>query len=326
MSMKEYPSRENVRFKYSVYAVIFGADETLLKIKLHDGFSFKRLSLIPHVDNLDKIFDTNNMGLRRDYETARLDHETLDVICAVKSETYTRSVTGSYDQYHQKSDDDLIRLDNQIRIIRLIVEAPLRFKRMACNLSSERYLMVNDMSTVINCNEIIPIAEAIKTNPISSFHCSEKEAEMITSALSEIHLPLQDELLNICHGYYDLSYHTEKYISITLLITALEILFLEKNTKGKKEILAKRCSVYLFCDEAKSVIKDNYKKIKAVYKKRSEFVHDGKVSKITDDDILYLRECGRNSLLKALSLTENKKQRIERIKNYVEQNNDIFGE
>ena len=106
----------------------------------------------------------------------------------------------------------------------------------------------------------------------------------------------------------------------------MEIMFLEKNTKGKKEILTKRCSIYLFCYEEKSVIKDNYEKIKAVYKKRSEFVHDGKVSDITDDDILYLRECVRNSLLKALSLTENKKQRIERIKTYVEQNNDFFGE
>lgn len=315
-----------MRFKYSVYAVIFGADETLLKIKLHDGFSFKRLSLIPHIDNLDKIFDTNSIDLRRDYESARLDQETLDVICAVKSESYTRSVTGCSEQYYKKLDEDLNLLDNQIRIIRLIKEAPLRFKIMACSFSSERYLMVNGMSTAINYNEIIPIAEAIKTTPISSFHCSDKEAKIINSALSEIQLPLQDKLLNICHGYYDLSYHTEKYISITLLITALEIMYLAKNTKGKKEILAKRCSVYLFSSEEKSEIKDNYDRIKAVYKKRSEFVHNGKVSDIADDDILYLRDCVRKSLLKALSHSENKNQRIDRIRLYVEQHNEIFGE
>lgn len=71
-------------FSYMVCAVMFGADETLLNIQLRDGFSFVRKSLIPLKDHLDSVLETDAMGLRRDYETARISPQSLDVICAIK--------------------------------------------------------------------------------------------------------------------------------------------------------------------------------------------------------------------------------------------------
>lgn len=315
---------DDLQFDYSVYAVIFGADETLLNISLKDGFSFKRLSLMPRKDGLDKVFDTDSLGLRVDYEGARIDNDTLDVICAVKRKRYLRSVIGCDKQFDEESYTDLVSLDNQIRVIRLLNEAPVRFKKIVSRLHSEEYIMVNDVRSEMNIKCSRPIGEAIRTQPFSRFHCSDDEAKEINRGIVDIHFPLHDELLNSCHMYYDLSYHTEKFISITLLTTALEILFLENDHGSKKEMLAKRCACYLY-DEPQ-IIRSTYDKLKDQYKKRSEFVHDGKANGILDEDILFLRECVRMSLLKVMSSTESKKQRITKLQSIVVTHNSLFGE
>lgn len=324
IKMTDYPSKDNLLFTYSICAVIFGTDDSVQNIKLLDGFSFKKLSLIPHVDHLDSVFDTNAIGLRRDYEPARLNKQTLDVICIVKQKKYTRSVNGCVEKFYDDSDKDLISIDNQIRVIRLIKECPIRFKRIAFHLNSEKYIIADDVQSAVDINDIFPVSEAIKTVPISKFSCTKEEAEIINQKLKEISFPLKEELQNICHRYYDLSYHTEKFISITLLITSLEILFLKKGEKAKSSILSKRCSVFISDDY--SMITANYIRLKTMYDKRSLFIHEGKSYCIIDEDIIFLRECVRKSLLKAMSLAEDKRQRIKKIKGFVEQHNELFGE
>lgn len=317
-------AKDDLQFEYSVCAVIFGADESLLKINLLDGFSFKRMSLKPSVDGLDKIFDTNTMSLRRDYELARINTDNLDVICAVKHKEYKRSVLGCDKQFDAELNADYISLDNQIRAIRLFVEGPVRYKKIAFHYRSEEYIMVNDVRSNINMDGIFPIGEAVRTQPISKFHCTDEDAKKINRDLIGISFPFHDEALNSSHVYYDLSYHTEKFISITLLTTALEILFLENDHGSKKEMLAKRCACYLY-DEPQ-IIRSTYDKLKDQYKKRSEFVHDGKANGILDEDILFLRECVRKSLLKVMSSTESKKQRITKLQSIVVTHNSLFGE
>ena len=122
-----------VNCTYSVYAVIFGADESLLSIHLKDGFSFERVSLIPSVGHLDILFNTTDMNLRRDYETARIDETSLDVICAVKETAYKQTISSLDTQFEQDADRDLESLDNQIRGLRLLKEGPVRFKKIAFN-------------------------------------------------------------------------------------------------------------------------------------------------------------------------------------------------
>ena len=73
-----------VRFFYTVTAVVFGADETLLDIELVNDFKFVKRGLMPLVDHLDTVFETDAMGLRRDYEASVVDKEHLGVICVEK--------------------------------------------------------------------------------------------------------------------------------------------------------------------------------------------------------------------------------------------------
>lgn len=299
-----------VKSTYTVHAVIFGADESLLKISLTDNFSFTRLSLVPVKNNLDRIFDTTAFGLRREYETARIDDHTLDVICAVKKETVEQSPVSLESKFNSIVDLDLVSLDNQIRAIRLMKEGPVRFKKMAAHLDFVKE--DGEVSIPCNYNAIIPIGEAMTTRPISKFHCDEKELTFLNSTISKLAFPLGDALFNACHRYYDLSYHTEPCVSVTLLTTALEILFLERNANSKRQKIAKRCAEFLF-DNAEQNRVATYKCLVSLYDKRSDFVHEGRAENISKEDIISLRAYVRDSLLKAISLSESKSQRINRL-------------
>ena len=305
-----------VTCSYSVHAVIFGVDESLLNIQLKDGFCLKKLSLIPHVSHLDKIFDTTDLGLRREYETARIDLDTLDVICAVKQIEYTEAIPLLENRFEQDIDEDLISLDNQIRVIRLLNEGPVRFKKIAFH---QNWIQnIEGMGIPCNHNSIVPIGEAMKTNSISTFHCGAGEVASLNNAIITMSFPLSDNILNTCHTYYDLSYHTEMCVAVTLLTTALEMLFLKRNEKDKQKKLSKRCAVFI-ADNDYQKARTAYDNLKTLYDKRSDFVHEGKLLPITTGDIIELRGYVRDSLLKALSLSENKDQRITRLTQYISQ-------
>lgn len=313
---------KTVECTYTVHAVIFGADESLLRIRLNDGFFFKRMSLIPGTSHLDTVFETTDMNMRRDYENARIDESSLDVICAVKERMYKQAVASLDTQFEEDADKDLISLDNQIRAIRLLKEGPVRFKKIAFN---QNYNYQNEDYTIpCNHNCVDPIGEAMTTKPVSVFHCDDGEVASINKELSRLSFPLSDSLLDSCHKYYDLSYHTEPCIAITLLTTALEILFLERNAKSKRKTLAKRCAVFLHEKDAQRLQKA-YNDLIAFYDKRSDFVHEGTTTDITDADIISLRAVVRDALLTSLYLSENKDQRITRLKQVVANNMWLSG-
>lgn len=304
---------EKSEFLYMVCAVMFGADETLLNIQLRDGFSFVRKSLIPLKDHLDSVFETDAMGLRRDYETARISPQSLDVICAIKEVTIDLNNSDAPNFFHEENDKNLIALDNQIRAIRFLEECPLRCKKIAFRMDSEPR-NINGTEFCDSFCEIFPVNESLGTIEITKLNCDETISDKINRELPLISFPLTDELLNMCHVYYDLSYHQGRHLSITLLTTALEMIYLGKED-AKKEKLAKRCAVYLY-DRRENQI-DCYNSLRQIYKKRSNFVHEGIFDQIEDKDILLLRHYVRKSIFKALSNKTNKKQRITNLKHKI---------
>lgn len=300
--------------KYSVYAVIFGADDSILNITLKDGFCFKRVSLIPRVGKLDKIFDATDFGLRRDYETARVDQNTLDVICAVKENSFTQDSLPLHERFETDVDHDLVSLDNQLRILRLIKEGPVRFKKIAFRQDIEYF--DDGLVRHGSYGDIVPVGEAMVTKSISQFHCDENEIAYINKQIQELSFPLNDSLLNAVHKYYDLSYHVEHCVAVTLLMTALEMMFLDREEGQKQRKLSKRCAAYLYEGNNPQIRAEN-NILFTLYNKRSTFVHEGNETSITDNNIITLREYVRKSLLMALTQTESKQQRIDRLKNYI---------
>ena len=304
---------DNCMYTVTICAVIFGADETLLNVNIGEEFIFRRMSLIPCKDCLDIILETDAMGLRIDYETARID-ETLDVICVFKTHTVSLDNTGAAKYYKKMCDNVLKYLDDSMRVIRLFYEGSVHFKKLYVKMESETAL-IGETEVSNNFNSVIPVGEFMNTSMISKFHCEDKEINKLNNNISLIKFPLADVLLNNCHRYYDLSYHQNNFISITLLITCLEILFLNSEN-AKKEKLAKRCSVFLY--DSKDERLNCYNKLLKAYKKRSDFVHDGDRLQIKNEDILFLRDCVRKSLIKYLYNKCSKKNIIQKLKKTIE--------
>lgn len=147
----------------------------------------------------------------------------------------------------------------------------------------------------------MPVGEAYNVKTIKKLHCD--NTGILRAEMNKITLPYQIKYLNQCHLLYDRSYLVTLQEAEILLITSLEILFL-KSENSKKERLSKRCATYIF--ESKEERVECYKKLTSEYKKRSDFVHDGNSIGIGEEDILFLRECVRGSLIKLLHGKEEK--------------------
>ncbi len=317
--VSEFNSKKQ-KYSYTMTAVVFGADETLLNIELVNGFKFVKRSLMPLVDHLDTVFETDAMGLRRDYETAVVNKNRLEVICVEKNVLFELESNEAYQAFHQYSVNDFASIDDQIRTIRFLNEGALRLKKMAVKMSSDE-AKVDGVNTASHYNMIFPISESYVSKPLALLHLDDDAILKTNFQIKNNLIPLSDTSLNICHAYYDLSYFNETYVSIVLLITALEMIFLKGEPKEKKKMLAKRSAVYLYDDE-KQVL-SHYENIKRIYKKRSDFVHDGKYQDIVTDDIIFLRQCLRTIILKLLDDSRNKSERIKALKQKVQK---IWGE
>jgi len=306
---------KNARYSYTVTAVVFGADETLLNVELTNGFKFVKRSLMPLVDHLDSVFETDAMGLRRDYEPAIVCSENLSVICVEKKLSLEIDNRDANTIFNQNTVNDFASIDDQIRTIRFLNEGALRIKKIAFKMSSEK-LTDRGVNMSRHYNAIVPISESYASKPLALLHLDDDAILRTNLQIKKNLIPFSDTSLNICHAYYDLSYFNETYVSIVLLITALEMIFLN-GEKGKKEILSKRSAVYLYDDEEQ--VFAHYQKIKSIYKKRSDFVHDGKYQDITMNDIVFLRECLRTIILKLFDDKRSKKERVSELKERVQQ-------
>lgn len=318
--MDELFYSKNLMYNYHVCAVIFGADKSILNIKLKDGFCFNLKSIYSRDDNLTEIFQTDVSGLQRNYYSTLVD-ENYNVICIEKDINVELNPKNVEEYWNKVNDEDLKSIDDQLRIIRLMKEGPIRCKSISFNLNP-----VEKVESVIQPTSyysLFPFSESYPTKNISIISCDADDILTINKTIKNITFPLEDDLLNSCHGFYDLSYHTELYISIVLLTTALETLFLQSD-RCKKDILSKRCSCFI--SNSLDEVSDFYSRLKDVYKKRSDFLHDGKASTIEESDVLFLRNCVRRSLIKAIDKKQTKKQRIAYLKKYVESNKQLFGE
>lgn len=226
------------------------------------------------------------------------------------------------DVFDELTNSDLVALDNQFRILRLYKEAAVRFKKVSFTLKAISPIIFPNTNK-IEFHSIIPIGEAINAPNISRVHIDEDDISEINAALSDFVLPIPDTIINIAHVFYDLSYHTDKFVSVTSLITSLEVLFLLSDEKCKKEKVSKRCASFI-CEQEE--IPKTFNKLKDEYKKRSEIVHDGNTGNIQNDDILFLRHCVRKSIIKALNRGDDKVARVSMLRLFVGDNQKLFGE
>ena len=144
------------KYYYAMTAVVVGADETLLNIELANGFKFVKRSLMPF-DHLDDVFETDSIGLRRDYETAVVDKKHLSVICVEKKLSLEIDSQDANTKFNQNTVNDFASIDDQIRTIRFLNEGALRLKKIAFKMSSEK-ASNHGVNMSSHYNAIVPIS------------------------------------------------------------------------------------------------------------------------------------------------------------------------
>lgn len=303
-----YGINQNFEYTTTICGVIFGVDESILNVKLPNDYMFKRMSLIPQKNNLDSLFETDAMGLRRSYESAKINDD-LDVICIHKIFTIRLTQIEAEEYYSKMSYEAIVETDRLIRAIRLFFECNLFYKQLSVQMKSKEYL-INGTSYSSNFGLIFPVGEALGTKVKSIFSYSKIDIEILNAWLLSFQFP-ESELLMNCIGLYDLSYHQEDFVSLTLLIACLEMLFLDSESY-KKEKLAKRCAVLLFEEKTRRL--ECFNRLREIYKNRSDFVHDGKFEGIKGDDVLFLRKCIRSAIIEFLNESYSKKNVLCKLK------------
>lgn len=84
------------------------------------------------------------MEFRREYECVSLDRETLDVACVYKEYNYIDKDNSAQSYYDHISSELVTSLDDQIRAIRLLLEGPVRYKKLAVKMNSDLISHEND--------------------------------------------------------------------------------------------------------------------------------------------------------------------------------------
>lgn len=311
---------EKLKYKYQVCAVIFGADKSILDIKLKDDYLFVLKSIYSKDDGLTELFQTDVSGLQRNYYSTIVDDD-YNVICIEKIIEIELNPKTAREYWDKVNNDDLVSIDNQLRIIRLIKEGPIRCKSISFNLKPIE--KVDGIMQPSSFYSLFPFSESYPTKNVSTINCNDRDIDLLNKALERIKFPLEDRLLNSVHIFYDLSYHTEFCVSVSLLITALEMLFLNSEN-SKREKISKRCAVYI--SNSEDEITALYKKLKSSYKLRCDFIHDGDIRNIGETTVLFLRDCVRRALLKSILAQETKCNIIKESKEFIEHNPNLFAD
>lgn len=294
---------EDTKWNYTVTicAVLHGCDESLVGLDLGRGFKIIKKSLIP-IDNLDEVFEMDAVGLRREYEDAIIDADTLSVACIFKEYNYVEDAASAHSYFKEVGSKSLKYLDDKIRAIRLILEGPIRFKKLAIKIVSDKKLIVQTRVGT-RFSSIMPIGEAYDVKTIKKVHCN--DLEWLSSEMNKITFPLAIEYINLAHIFYERSYLVTLPEAEVLLITSLEILFLDSNS-AIKEKLSKRCATFLYETQEDRV--RVYKRLRSEYKKRCDIVHDGNIFDVSEESIIFLRKLVRESILKLLNIPRDKKK------------------
>lgn len=289
------------KYHVVICAVLFGCDDSFVGLDLGKGLGITRKSLHPK-DRLNDIFGVDAMELRREYECARLDETTLDVACIFHEYDFFDEISSPESYYDTISSEMCTYLDDQVRALRLHVEGPVRYKKLAINMHCEP-CRIGETSTSSSYISIMPIGEAYNVHTIKKAHYD--SVGSLRDKMNKITFPIQVNYLHQCHLLYDRSYLVTLQEAEVLLITCLEVLFV-KAEQGKREQLAKRCAIFLF--DSKEERLECYKELCSQYKYRSEFVHEGNASSISEKGILFLRKCVRDSLIKLLNFDRYKRK------------------
>lgn len=300
-----------LKIKYEIKAILFGVDETIINnLKLGNSYFVEKASMTNN--KLWEAFDYTAFGLRRMYEEAKLN-SNLEVALLKKVDevSYDNAVL-IIDQGWFVDEKDIIDIiydyeteqmnyvDEKMRIIRLFSENGFNIKELLIN--AEVINQEND-EVVLNHNSKIPFPDRIIGVTEKLSLSNSDEIIKINNFISKVNLKFKDskfspKILSSAAFLYDQSY-TSPVVTLRFMVgvIGLESLLVDGNSELSYR-LSRNCAMLLSSnlDEYLELLT----KMKKIYKKRSDYVHNGIVKSLEEKEVIEVRSILRNVIFRII--------------------------
>lgn len=303
-----------IKIEYFVKAILSGVEESIIgNLEFGNNYSIIKDSLSN--PKLWEDFDYTVFGIRRMYESSRLNDTNLEIALLNKNFEETHEIAEQEDSsvdfdkiyilIDELEDRELKYVDETMRNIRLFSDNCFNIKEILFT-----YKVIDCKNNNIlfdNIQNKIPLPDRINID-IPNLSIKSKEiAKEINSYLltideKRLESNFSNRILNQVCFLYDQSYTAPTdTIKFMVCVIGMESILVD----GKTELsyrFARNGSMLL----SKSSVEywELTKTFKDIYNKRSQYVHTGILTKLTDEDISKARELLRKIIF--IILDENK--------------------
>lgn len=313
--------------------ILLYVDETFIDVNVGNGYRAEKFQLDKVFQYYDNIVDGKGR-LKIDYMGSRIieqDSSGVDKVYFVrlfKDDLFSieepilhRGVRYSYSKFDFKEqienyyEKEFAYINNSISLLQLFKRGNIGVREVN---ASFKYNAMGKMNQNRNINSSIHDANIIRSD---KYTLTKDEIEEINEFISK-HIKV--ETSNTSKAINERKYYVSKEFEMLSPIineftfglkqvdlptgfeqftTAMEMLLLEKNERGKKEALAKRTASLLGSSDTD--VYSIYNKMKNYYRFRSESLHEGDGSNITICELSEFENIVRGAIKKYLTFCEN---------------------
>lgn len=307
-----------IEIKYTIKAILSGIDETVINyLDFGNSYLITKDSLTNY--KLWEEFDYTPFGIRRIYETSKLNNK-LEIALLTKNSCVNYNVTEimhndekalNFEEIYKFISDfenkELNYVDETMRHIRLFSENCFNIKELLfkCDVIN----LEDNTQIISNINSKISLPDKILDN-ISKLHIeSEAKSQEINNFIKNIDTKISSsnfspEIIKLACFLYDQSYTAPvETLRFMVCVIAMESILV----KGNLELS------YRFSRNGAMLLSNNVEEywqfsniFKEIYKRRSNYVHTGKLDNLHLENIIQARDVLRNIILSVLSKNKSK--------------------
>jgi len=289
----------------TIDGIVLYCDESVIALQFGNGYTIQKT----YFDDLpfrNKITDGNGRVVISYLGSQRQDERGAYFMCLHKDGSYLVQLPGMMpgvaytdndfrcsDQLETYHNNEMEFLHKTFSLLQIFKKGNIGFKEI---FTEHRFSALGGLINNIQNQTSNSVTRNITDSTI--FTLTQEEAIRCNQFLQD-YSGQEYSLLKSCIDEFvwgmeqvDLPTGFEQYT------TALEMIFLQKNQQGKKEVLSKRVAVLLENNPAK--IRALYDKVKDYYRYRSDSLHEGDGRNISATELKEMEELVREVMLKYL--------------------------
>lgn len=301
----------NTSIEIKITAIISGIDETVM-CNLRVGNKYKIIEESLTNEMIWKRFVYTALGLRMIYEQSKLNDKLKIALLTKKiSLSYENPNNDEGDKIRKIQREEINYLDNKMRAARIFKENGIHIKEILIeSIINKKFDNTKREVLRYERRDKIPLFN-ISGNVEKLTLKDEKEIKKLNRFIKNFDLSFNgnkfdNKILIRASCLYDESYiSTVDTLQFMVCVIGLESLLVD----GKSEITYKFSRNYAMLISKNKEEYEEYKiTAKNIYKKRSEYVHNGMIKKLTLQDICEARQMLRKTIFAILRINKSKEE------------------